>query len=989
MNCRTLHNPSKIIVILLFTIRCSFLFSQIPQIPDFVVSATSVCVNSEISFTNTSAPGVFKDFEWDFDGNGTDLPGTEGGTVTHTYGQYYKGIVTLKAKKISDGLEAFGGQSITVSAPNSASILPPPSLVCKGMVNLTNSSTVNDEGITHISIWDFGDGSPVLQTNLLKVDHEFLIDGNITITLTDSNSCGTSVTEAQINVNLLNTQIVCSSADTVCQGESALFSNSNDYPGMTYIWDFGDGSAVSNAVSPVHRFVSTGDFTVSLQVEIPGGFGCSDNSTMDVNILPGPIAEFLFIPPSKCDTADITFIDKSQQTLPSDSYLWEFGNGETANSSALNGSIRFNSAGYYYPTLTITRNSNLCVSTYTDTLLIPQTPSANFTANNVCIGFPAGFTDATPVTIPALTEFAWDFGDGATETVQNPSHTYGVFGEKDVKLTVTNGFCSDEMTIVVTVEDLPHPAFDLSSFKGCSELEITTVNQTPDGKNYRWDFGDFSFLTARDTSYTFSNTSMSDTIIEVKLIASTAFGCSDSISKSVTVLHTPVAAILSDAKPLPVCVPDTVRFNSSTKGADLLKWDFGDNTSSSDSSVLHIFKNDEHYFRYFMVNLIAESENGCTDTATQYVTLYPKPNTDFIMDTVSSKCGSTTIEFSAPAEFNGLYTWIFSPGDTLVTTDLHPDHIFTNTGTVPVDYPVELISRNQFGCLGDTTINLSVPPMPPPADLQFSIDPVSGCPPLTVNITDFSENTDTATYIWDFDDGSYSYEQNPVHTYFDGGEKTVSLVATGLDCIENEKDTVVTVFDIPNAGFDISPEAPMVPDDPVLFVPVYKYENWDYKWSLGDGATSDSMEVIHYYKDTTSYRVTLVVITENGCTDTVSKIIKGRISGRIKASNVLFPLKGMGGRYADGIGDAGEGDDVFTPVTEGVTEYHLEIYDRWGEQLFSQDSEVPDHVVGWTGYYRGSLCREDVYVWKASGRYANGKAFVKAGTITLIYQDGQ
>ena len=71
----------------------------------------------------------------------------------------------------------------------------------------------------------------------------------------------------------------------------------------------------------------------------------------------------------------------------------------------------------------------------------------------------------------------------------------------------------------------------------------------------------------------------------------------------------------------------------------------------------------------------------------------------------------------------------------------------------------------------------------------------------------------------------------------------------------------------------------------------------------------------------------------------------------------------------------------FPPVKEKVDDYHLQIFNRWGELIFETD----DINIGWTGYYKGKLCKQDVYVWLVEGKYSNGKPFKKAGDITLLY----
>ena len=59
----------------------------------------------------------------------------------------------------------------------------------------------------------------------------------------------------------------------------------------------------------------------------------------------------------------------------------------------------------------------------------------------------------------------------------------------------------------------------------------------------------------------------------------------------------------------------------------------------------------------------------------------------------------------------------------------------------------------------------------------------------------------------------------------------------------------------------------------------------------------------------------------------------------------------------------------------------LQIFNRWGELIY----ESHDINIGWDGYYKGSLCKQDVYVWRVEGKYSNGRRFRKAGDITLLH----
>lgn len=77
---------------------------------------------------------------------------------------------------------------------------------------------------------------------------------------------------------------------------------------------------------------------------------------------------------------------------------------------------------------------------------------------------------------------------------------------------------------------------------------------------------------------------------------------------------------------------------------------------------------------------------------------------------------------------------------------------------------------------------------------------------MKVSFTDASLFTDTTTYLWDFGDGTFSHNVNPSHIFYEDGEKEVKLFANGLDNTQLEKDTLITVYEMPSASFTILPE---------------------------------------------------------------------------------------------------------------------------------------------------------------------------------------
>ncbi len=121
--------------------------------------------------------------------------------------------------------------------------------------------------------------------------------------------------------------------------------------GVSYVWNFGDGSPVSNLPQPLHTFTDPGVYNVSLVVAAPGG--CTDEiNSINVNVGAGAVAEFTSSPTYPVQMAlpntTVGFIDQSQGA---DTWTWDFGDGIISTQS--NPSHTFSQEGQYFVTLTV------------------------------------------------------------------------------------------------------------------------------------------------------------------------------------------------------------------------------------------------------------------------------------------------------------------------------------------------------------------------------------------------------------------------------------------------------------------------------------------------------------------------------------------------------------------------------------------------------------------------------------------------------------
>jgi len=147
-----------------------------------------------------------------------------------------------------------------------------------------------------------------------------------------------------------------------------------------------------------------------------------------------------------------------------------------------------------------------------------------------------------------------------------------------------------------------------------------------------------------------------------------------------------------------------------------------------------------------------------------------------------------------------------------------------------------------------------------------------------------------------------------------------------------------------------------------------------YFWDFGDGTTETVFEPVHFFPNTTTanYLITLVVYTDNGCTDTTNRVVSLTETQLLYVPNTFTP-------------DGNEYNQTWYPVITAdfdPYEYSCFIYDRWGELIW----ENHNHLVGWDGKrLNGTNIQEGLYTWKIiikSPYRDERKAFT--GHVTLL-----
>ncbi|MCB9232468.1 MAG: PKD domain-containing protein [Bacteroidia bacterium] len=752
------------------------------------VAAMTGCVMQGTGVYNNLSTGATS-YLWDFgDGTTSTLA-----NPNHTYANPGVYQVCLIATNSCGSDTTCGPFSAPCVAPNAAFNM----LIGNNQVFLYNSTTGPPANL----LWDFGDGNTSTQTNPV---HTYPTAGTYTICLTSSNSCGSNTVcipiTTYISCPTFTPTITYNGPPNPTACDVISLTASSGYSG--YSWNFGQ-----NTQTIVPSFAGTYTVTVT------DGNGCPGTASYVLNLDSAVQASF---------GQSLTFLQASftdQSAGNPTSWQWDFGDGNT--SILQNPTHNYATAGTYTVCLIGSNQCSSDTSCQTVSIVCPI-PATAFAASST--NYNASFTDQSTGT---PTSWGWNFGDGQTSVLQNPSHTYAATGTYTVCL-ITGNPCGADTTCQQVTITCPQTS---SGFSASSTNYNATFTDQSTGSptTWSWNFGDGQTSTLQNPTHTYAATGN----YTVCLTTTNACGSNSNCQTITITCPTPTAAFASSVNNF------TATFNNQTTGSPTsVSWDFGDGFTSTQSSPSHIYAANGTY------QVCLTATNGCgPSTVCHTITVNcPAPTASF-GETVTN----LTAVFSNSSTGGTSYSWNFGDGGTATSTN--PVHTYAAQGTYTVCLTVTNVCGQVSSC---HTVSIVCPP--PVAGFTSSVNQMSA------SFTD--QSTGATTWSWNFGDGGTSNVQNPVHTYSGPGTYNVCLTVNSACGTQTTCQTVTITCPSPVAAFTFNANGLTV-----SFTD-QSTGGTTWSWNFGDGIQSTQQNPNHTYLTSGTFQVCLTV--GNGCLTSTS-----------------------------------------------------------------------------------------------------------------------
>ncbi|MCB0735988.1 MAG: PKD domain-containing protein [Bacteroidetes bacterium] len=780
----------------------------------FTVDST-ICQFNSLGITNQTKGA--SGFSWKF---GADTVSTDS-LPTIIFRKEGKKMVSLMATSSTNCKVA---DSIEIRVKATPKVVFTTNNVCLGDTTVyTNKSSI-DKGQMRYS-WNFGDNLGYSTKGSPKYVHGKANTYSTKLVATSLEGCADSASLTNVVYALPKPAFA---SNTVCFGDSTVITNQTTNA-VSFLWKV--GNLTSTKTNPSFQLPIAGTHLVELFAFSTNGCRDSIKKTALVNALPTP----QFLAQDVCLNNATLF---NNQSVGAQTYEWNFGNGNT--STQAQPSITYALANTYSVKLKATTAQG-CIDSVSKNVVVNSLPTAQFGANDTCLGQATIFTNNSS----NYTQVEWTFGDGSKSKTTSPIYTYALSGNYPVELVATTQFgCSD--TARKTVQVFQNPTAQFAVNNVCVHDSARFVNQSNLSVAYLWSLGDGTVSTAKSLNKKYAKSNN----YTVQLVVSSANGCTDSVSKPLHIYQKPTAQFTAPN----VCLRDSTPFTNTSTGASTFKWQFGNGTTSTKTNPSSYYTNAGTY----QVQLVATDTNGCIDMANGQVNVWSVPEAAFYIDGV---CIEDSVLFGNNSLSASDITWHFGDGKT--SNDYTPKHKYSFADT----FKVKLVVENSFGCKDSLTTEHEMGKTP-----IANFDIGQACEKVGFNFKNKSTtNGETLNYSWDFGDGGSSKKEFPTYAYGHSGTYNVRLVAQHrLGCV----DTVTKAMDVrPTPIAQFKTDSIVCADQPIGLFATTLTSNINHQWIIDrDTLTGDTISYV--FSEKGDWNITLNAFAEGGCFNQLNRPIR-------------------------------------------------------------------------------------------------------------------